>query len=255
MRNIDAETSSIIITEFRKSKNSIIFLDYDGTLVPFATYPELAIIDPGTLGIIRKLSDDLSNQIVIISGRNKNFLEKQFDNVNVTLVAEHGYYVRKPGGAWEITDNSGLQWKNKLLPVLSEYAERCKGAFVEEKSGCLAWHYRNADDELVLPVLNELRNALNMILQYLNDIEILEGNKVLEVKSKLYNKGIAAVNLMGNSCFDFIFAAGDEKTDELLFRNLPDSAWSISVGPVPSVSKYKVRDIQQLLELLRRMGQ
>jgi len=255
VRNIDEETSNKIITDFRKSKKSIFFLDYDGTLVPFARYPELAVIDENTLAIIKKLSDDLSTQVVIISGRNKNFLEKQFENVNVTLVAEHGYYQRKSEGVWQVTDNSNLQWKYELLPVLSEFAEGCNGAFVEVKAGCLAWHYRNADDEKVIPVLNDLRKTLTLILQHRNELEILEGNKVLEVKSNRYNKGIAAVNLMGNIHFDFVFAAGDEKTDEMLFRHLPDSAYSISVGAAPSVSRFKVSDIAQLLGLLKKMAQ
>jgi len=51
-----------------------------------------------------------------------------------------------------------------------------------------------------------------------------------------------------------VFAAGDEKTDEMLFRHLPDSAYSISVGAAPSVSRFKVSDIAKLLELLKRMA-
>ena len=94
---INKTISSQIVSDYQNAGQRILFLDYDGTLVSFAKYPELATIDKNTLEIIKMLSCDPKNQIVIISGRGKDFLEKQFSGVNVTLVAEHGYFIKRTG--------------------------------------------------------------------------------------------------------------------------------------------------------------
>ena len=251
---INKTISSQIVSDYRKAKRRILFLDYDGTLVPFAKYPELAIVEKDTLGIIRKLSVDPKNQVVIISGRDKMFLEKQFADTKVSLVAEHGYYIKKAGGEWEATINTDEQWKEAVLPILNEYVSRCHGTFIEEKTGSIAWHYRNADSEFAELRLHELMNDLAEIIRYKTDLEILEGHKVLEVKSGKYDKGQAANTLMADQNYDFIFAAGDDKTDEFLFNTLSDTAYTIRVGLSPSLAKYNITEIPVLLKLLEEFA-
>ncbi|MCL6100919.1 MAG: bifunctional alpha,alpha-trehalose-phosphate synthase (UDP-forming)/trehalose-phosphatase [Bacteroidetes bacterium] len=255
VRVIDKNNSSQIASAYQNADHRILFLDYDGTLVPFSKYPELATIDRSTLEIIRKLAEDPKNQIVIISGRDKNFLERQFKEMNVTLVAEHGYFIKSAGSNWETTITIDSQWKEAVMKILIEYVNRCNGSFVEEKTGSIAWHYRNSDPDFALLRLHELRDDLAEIIRvsHNKDIEILEGNNVLEVKSGKYDKGQAALALMKNKHFDFIFAAGDDKTDEFLFKVLPASAYTIRIGLSSSFAKYKVPDIPFLLKLLKGM--
>ena len=253
VRFVNQKISSQIVSDYQKASRRILFLDYDGTLVPFAKYPELAIVEKNTLEIVRKLSDDPKNQVVIISGRDKQFLEKQFEEINVCLVAEHGYYIKKGGGEWESTMNTDEQWKEVVIPIMNEYVSRCHGTFIEEKTGSIAWHYRNADSEFAQLRLHELRDDLAEIIRYKTDLEILEGHKVLEVKSGKYDKGQAANTLMMDQKFSFVFAAGDDKTDEFLFNALPDTAYTIRVGLSPSFAKYNVTDIPVLLKLLKEL--
>ena len=253
VRFVNQKISSQIVSDYRKANRRILFLDYDGTLVPFAKYPELAIVEKDTLENVRKLSDDPKNQVVIISGRDKKFLEKQFEEINVSLVAEHGYYIKKGDGEWEATMNTDEQWKEVVIPIMNEYVSRCHGTFIEEKTGSIAWHYRNADSEFAQLRLHELRDDLAEIIRYKTDLEILEGHKVLEVKSGKYDKGQAANTLMMDQKFSFVFAAGDDKTDEFLFNALPDTAYTIRVGLSPSFAKYNVTDIPVLLKLLKEL--
>ena len=58
---------------------------------------------------------------------------------------------------------------------------------------------------------------------------------------------------MLNDSFDFILAAGDDKTDEFLFKALPDVANTIRVGLSPSVAKYNVSEFSVLLKLLEAL--
>ena len=220
IRLITERLTCQIISDYGKASHRILFLDYDGTLVSFNRYPELATLDKITLETIKKLSADSKNQIVIISGRGREFLEKQFSDVRVTLVAEHGYFIKMAGKKWESTIETDLQWKDTVLPILNEYVSRCNGTFIEEKTGSIAWHYRNADFDFAQLRLNELRDDLTEIIRHKTGFEILEGNKVLEVKSGKYDKGQAAKTLMNGKSFDFILAAGDDRTDETIFREL-----------------------------------
>lgn len=247
---VNKSITTQIVTDYLKSDHRILFLDYDGTLVPFTKYPEMALIDDATKKIIRKLSDDPKNRIVIISGRDKEFLEKQFSGVKVNLVAEHGYYIKRMDGPWETTVSPNGNWKEAVLPILNEYVDRCNGTFIEEKTGSIAWHYRNADSDFAQLRLHELKDDLADIIRYKTDFEILEGHKVLEVKSGKYDKGQAASAMLVDQHYGFIFAAGDDKTDEFLFKALPETAYTIRVGLSPSVARYNVADIAVLLNLL-----
>jgi len=254
VRFINKTISSKIVSDYQKARRRILFLDYDGTLVSFAKFPEMATIGKNTLNIIKKLAGNSQNQIVIISGRNKDFLEKQFEGVNVTLVAEHGYFIKNGNEDWETTIDAPDDWKEVVMPILEEYVNRCNGTFIEEKVGSLAWHFRNADSDFAQLRLHELRDDLAEVIHYKTDLEILEGNKVLEIKSGKYDKGQAAKALMKDHDFDFLLAAGDDQTDEDLFKAMPDLSYTIRVGSSPSYAKFNVSDLSDLLGLLKTLG-
>ncbi|MBN2762516.1 MAG: bifunctional alpha,alpha-trehalose-phosphate synthase (UDP-forming)/trehalose-phosphatase [Bacteroidales bacterium] len=253
MKFINKDIYAQIASKYQHAKKRIIFLDYDGTLVSFHKYPEFANVDKDTINIIQRLSHDQRNHIVIISGRGVDFLDRQFQDIEINMVAEHGLYIKRSGKKWESTVKSDIRWKERVKPILMEYVNRCNGTFIEEKNGSLAWHYRNADMDFAQLRLNELKDELAEIIRYKTDLEILEGNKVLEVKSGKYDKGQAAKVFMTNEQYDFIMAAGDDKTDEFLFQALPESAFTIKVGLSPSYARYNVSDRTQLLQLLENL--
>ena len=255
IRLIKKSISSKIISEYKAAGSRILFLDYDGTLVSFTKYPEQATIDKKTLSIIKKLSYDTNNEVIIISGRTKDFLEKQFKGINVTLIAEHGYFIKEINKEWETRIDTDMQWKEAVLPILKEYVNRCNGTFIEEKAGSTAWHYRNADSDLAQLRLNELLDDLSEIRRHETGFEILEGNKVLEIKSGKYNKGEAARSIMKARNFDFILAAGDDETDEALFKALPAWAYTIRIGLTPSNARYNVSDYSLFLKILKDLAE
>lgn len=46
------------------------------------------------LGLLKKLSDNPNNIVVIISGNTRDTMEEHFDGLDVALLAEHGFYYR-----------------------------------------------------------------------------------------------------------------------------------------------------------------
>jgi trehalose 6-phosphate synthase/phosphatase len=250
VRLLNRQLADSIALSFSVAKKRILFIDYDGTLVPFTKDPAAAKIEKKTLELVSQIASGKNNTVVIISGRDKEFLEKQFHDINVTLVAEHGYFIKYPKKSWQTSHTPVLNWKESILLILNEYVSRCNGSFLEEKTGSIAWHYRNVESDFAQLRLHELRDDLAEIIRHKTDFEIIEGNKVLEIKSGRYDKGQAAKEILTNNNYDFVFAAGDDKTDEDLFKVLPEHAFSIKVGTSPSFAKYNVLNLNSLVKLL-----
>jgi trehalose 6-phosphate synthase/phosphatase len=141
-------------------------------------------------------------------------------------------------------------WKRQVLPVLQRYADRCTGAFIEEKNLSLVWHYRSADPGIALLRSQELKEELRELALRDGKLQVLEGHKVLEIKKAGYDKGSVVLKLLGRSRYDFLLAIGDDKTDEDLFRILPAQAQTVKIGIAPSLAKYNLANQQGVVRLI-----
>ena len=65
------------------------------------------------------------------------------------------------------------------------------------------------------------------------------------------NKGRAASRIISNDKYDFIFAIGDDWTDEFMFEELPDSAHTVKVGNVKTAAQYYINSNNDVLDLLK----
>ena len=145
------------------------------------------------------------------------------------------------------------EWKDRLRPVLQMYADRTAGAFLEEKTHSLVWHYRTVEPELAEARLLELRDALSAQLSSLG-LFVVEANKAIEVKPPNVSKGRAAHHFMHDGTPAFVLAAGDDRTDEELFDAAPDTAWTIRVGGGPTKAHLSVDSYADVIDLLDRLA-
>ena len=240
-RHVSGATGQSIINRYAKTKKRLIFLDYDGTLVAFKSNVADASPDQELYLLLDQLTEDPANHVVLISGRKHENLNNWFDDRNIYLIAEHGAWHKQQNTRWHkiqgLTDN----WKQDIYPIMETYVDRTPGSFIEEKTYSLAWHYRKAQKGLGELRANELMNNLKY---QANDkgLQLLPGDKVLEIKNMEINKGKAALTLTANEDYDFIMAFGDDYTDEDLFKALPDSAITIKVGSNISAAKFYLRN-------------
>jgi len=243
-----------IIGKFKNAKNRILFLDYDGTLVNFVNNPEHAFPDENLITLILSLTKLKNTKVVLISGRDKKSLGEWWLKIPVVLIAEHGVWIRKIGKDWTLSEKVQNNWMESVRPVIETFVDRTPGTFLEEKSYSLAWHYRKAD-----PELGEIRaNELSLVLKGLisnHGLNVLEGNKVLEIKSTGVNKGKAANKLLLKKEYDFIFAIGDDWTDEYLFKELPESTITVKVGMKKTAATYYLKDTDKVRNLLTGFAQ
>lgn len=243
-----------VLKKYSESSHRILFLDYDGTLVGFQSRPELAYPDEELKELLDALALNPKNRVVIISGRDKDTLGKWFKDKDFSIIAEHGAWLKLPYSDWQLLEIVNLDWKDTIRPVLEIFVDRTPGAFLEEKHFSLVWHFRKANKEQGFLRATELKAELaNMVMN--DQIEILEGNKVIEVKNVGINKGRAALTVMGMDKFDFILGAGDDYTDEYLFKELPESAVTIKVGTASSIARFNIGNAKRFRDLLRTFAE
>jgi trehalose 6-phosphate synthase/phosphatase len=85
------------------------------------------------------------------------------------------------------------------------------------------------------------------------DVQVMQGNKVVEIRNSGLNKGTAGMHWISKNEYDFILAIGDDFTDEDLFKILPDTAYSIRVGIIRSYARFNLHNYVEVIELLREM--
>ena len=248
-RKVSEKTLAEIRGKFTEGQNKVLFLDYDGTLQRFFGNPLDAKPDKDLLILLKKLHAAQKTELVIISGRDKNTLNEWFGNIGFSIIAEHGAWIKYKNEDWRERTHSQSEWKESIRPVLESYVDSTPGSLIEEKSHSLVWHYRQSDIELGALRALELRSVLSNLISN-QDLEILEGSKVIEVKVSGINKGNAALEYIRNTNYDFILAMGDDWTDEYLFKDLPNESLTIKVGTDRSAAKYYVDNHTAVRELL-----
>ena len=237
-----------LIKDFKKANKKIIFLDYDGTLVVFNEKPDLAIPDANLLQLIDALCALPNTDVAIVSGRDQAFLDKWFASLPVTLVAEHGHFIKKSGAGWNGTVIGKKDWMVDVMPIFETFTDRTPGTFIEEKQNSLVWHYRKTDPELASGRVVEIKTVLSSLIS--DELTILDMEKALEVVDRQVNKGSAVFEINNQNTYDFILCIGDDITDENMFVSLPDHAHTIKVGRKPTSAKYYIENVTQVKKLL-----
>ncbi len=251
-RILNSDMENVIIKNFCSSGRKIIILDYDGTLTGFKVQPIMAKPDVELLDILNNISKN--TELVILSGRDRNTLSEWFGNLHINLVAEHGVWIKEKKNEWQLLKPITADWKKEILNIFKLYADRLPGAFIEEKDFSIVFHYRNADPEMANVRINELKE--DMIYFTANvDVQVMDGNKALEVRNAGINKGTACLYFLSKNDFDFILAAGDDVTDEDMFKILPKNAYSIKIGIQPTAAKFNLFNFYNLRNLLKKLVQ
>ncbi|HEY8915196.1 MAG TPA: bifunctional alpha,alpha-trehalose-phosphate synthase (UDP-forming)/trehalose-phosphatase [Chitinophaga sp.] len=248
-RRLSPDMQHQVQQQYRKAEKRAIFLDYDGTLVGFNVNIDLASPDQELYKLLQHLTADPRNEVIMISGRKHETLSEWLGNMNMDLIAEHGAWTKKQGARWKKIPGLTDQWKQDIYTTLDTYTDRTPGAFIEEKSYSLVWHYRKVEEGLGELRANELTNTLRY---YTNDkgLQVLPGDKVIEVKNVEINKGRAAINWLQDRHYDFVMAIGDDHTDEDIFKALPEDTISIKVGSQVSAARYYLRNFHEVRQFL-----
>lgn len=252
-KNLDEQAGKSIAEEFGKAKNRMMFLDYDGTLTGFQPDPQAAKPDQFLLNLLNKLTKNPKNRVVIISGRDRETLDKWLGHMPIDIIAEHGVWLKEKNSDWDPITKLKSDWKNEFRPMIDTYVNRTPGSFIEEKDHSLVWHFRKVETGL-----GELRSReLTSHLKYLStgkNLQVLEGDMVVEVKNADVNKGRAAQKWINTYENDIALAIGDDWTDEDTFKAMPKNAVTIKVGSTSSAANYNIPSFKEVRAFLTALA-
>lgn len=252
---LDDYTRRNLYDTYRNAKKRLLILDYDGTLVPFSASPDMAVPGAELLDLFKNLSNTAENDICLISGRSSAWLEKHFGHLPVTLVSEHGARYKLKGEEWITEVQTNNDWKERVHTIMEMYVRRCANTLIEEKDFSMVWHYRNASIGQGTLRAFELARELDENIRG-RHLQLLMGNKIVEIRQSGINKGNFINKLITKEKYDYIFAAGDDRTDEDMFKALIDidNTFTIKVGPEASYAKYNLHTPQMIVSLLEGMS-
>jgi trehalose 6-phosphate phosphatase len=205
-----------------------LFLDVDGTLVEFADSPLETFVDDELKEVLRQVAERLGGAVALVSGRSLQYLDSLFAPLRLPAAGLHGVERRKASGA--IHGASFVDTRlNGARMALAELVRAHAGTFLEDKGRTVAVHYRLAPQ-----FESELRAALIATTKPLGShYHIQEGNMVLEIKPRGFNKGSAVGAFLQEPPFSGrtpVFV-GDDLTDEGGFRMVESHGGiSIAVG-------------------------
>lgn len=245
------ETSKLL-EGYHAAQSRLILLDYDGTLVPIAGSPEKAYPTPEVLTLLVTLSQDPANTVAIVSGRERNNLQEWFGKLSLTLVAEHGTWIKEKNSDWILQIPPQSTWKKHVYTLMETTTHTVPHSFIEKKEYGLAWHYRLSDEKLGEKKARMLSTQLSQFLAN-TGLEVIPGKKVIEVKHGAVNKGTAAQTLLSRNNYDCVIAIGDDRTDEDLFKVINPIGYTFKVGTGVTQAQYHLSHtytVHKLLELL-----
>ena len=254
VKMLDEKSVQKVKQQFKSAEKRCILLDYDGTLSAFTKNPAHAKPSDDVLLLLQSLSADSKNEVVIISGRDPDTLDNWLGTLPVHLVAEHGGFIRiKNSKNWEKQSATGPEWKDQIRPILELFVARCTGSIVEEKKNTLTWHYRNTHPDLGFIRSRELLNNLSHLTAN-TPLQVIDGNKVLEVRLQGIDKGLTALKMVKILDPDFILCIGDDTTDEDMFKALDDIAVTIKVGTAGTAAQFSIPSQLSVLPLLQQFA-
>lgn len=235
----------------------VLFLDYDGTLVPFRNRPEDARPRPELKEILRILAEKFS--VFIVSGRTVEDLKSMLSVdglpiVGLSFVGLHGMEIESNG---EYRLWNGAERLKALIEEMRTLIERnfadevLLGALIEDKRFSLALHYRTfLGDE------DELKKKFALVVgAYEEKVDVMHGAKVIEARPVGCNKGQAVKSILDKALASknvYPIYIGDDTTDEDAFISLKDCGHTVLVAETrrETKAKFYLNNPEEVLQFL-----
>ena len=233
-----------------------LFLDYDGTLAPIESRPELALMSEDMRGTLESLGAVCS--LAIVSGRARRDVEDLVGIGSLYYAGSHGFDISGPDGQ-DFEHHEG----RRFIPILARAAQDLEkaigainGVLVENKVYAVAAHYR-----LVKPEdMPDFRQRVEEVASSYPQLKLATGKKVIELKPDIaWDKGRATLWLLdtitpsGDAVLPIYI--GDDVTDEDAFSALRSRGIGILVSKSPreTAAGFYLRDTDEVQLFLNRL--
>ncbi len=258
---------SRLVASFQRARSRLLLLDYDGTLTPLVSDPATAIPSTSLLLTLAQLAGIKRTEVAIVSGRDRATLDRWFGELPISLIAEHGAFIRRWPNRWlrgvrrllppkwEKSTHASNSWKPAIRAAMEEMTSKVSGTWVEEKEYSIAFHYRNASVPEASQRARELVERLQPVAGDFG-LHLVEGNMIVEARVASIDKGFATRQWLQDGWRKpgFVLAIGDDTTDEDLFAAMPASAFTVKVGRHPSKARSRLESPVEVLQLLNDLA-
>lgn len=258
-----------VAKRFKQAAQTLLFLDYDGTLVPIAPRPELAVLPSRAIQLLEKVSQHNLFRLAIVSGRSLSDIKRLVHLQNIAYVGNHGLQIECPPSYSRATKPERTifvhpvakefqPWLSRLEQRLRERLAAIDGVLIENKGLTLSIHYRLAEQAAVRRI-EELSVEAAGDEQATVGLQITRGKKVLEVRPAVgwhKGKGVEWLLEAYGTAGSLPVFAGDDMTDEDGFGVLRRvGGISIVVGEncFSSTADYYLDSPEQLYDWLERL--
>ncbi|RNA22677.1 alpha-alpha-trehalose-phosphate synthase [UDP-forming] isoform X1 [Brachionus plicatilis] len=216
-----------------KGYNLSIILDYDGTLVPLQTHPDLAVLPDDVKSLLEKLAECKHIDVTILSGRSMENLKRLIKIKNINLSGSHGMELCLANGLQEECEQAVI-FRAKIPDLVKELRENvCEhGGWIEEKRYHVTFHWRDTN-----PSFKQLmiQKATEIVQKY--GFQATRAHCAVEARPPIgWDKGRGVYNILeklyGVTWADTYKAVfiGDDETDEDAMRALSGLGITFRVG-------------------------
>ncbi len=196
-----------------------LLLDVDGTILDTAITPNGVVVSGALRSSLKELHAKSGGALALVSGRLIKDLDNLFAPLRLPSIGGHGAEMRLEGSLStraRHADTIGEAFCN-LVAAAAAIDPR---VILEDKGTSLALHYRLAPE-----VEEALKTKVDALVSRVSieDLEVMHGKAVIEIKSTHFSKGVAVRELMESPPFLHrkpVFI-GDDTTDLSVFKILP----------------------------------
>ncbi|MDP6390383.1 MAG: trehalose-phosphatase [Alphaproteobacteria bacterium] len=224
-----------------------LFLDVDGTLLQIAETPGAVEVSARLRDLLERLEPALGGALALISGRSIANLDRLFGSLGLAVAGQHGMERRDAAGGMHHAEDDGVL--ESLRGPLEAFAEVHPGVVLEDKGRSMGLHYRQAPE-----AENAARAFIRQFAEKRDDVNILDGRMIFDIKPAHVDKGTAIATFMLAPPFAgcrpvFI---GDDATDEQGFPVVNEmDGISVRVGDgAETAATYRLMGVDAVLDWL-----
>src|ERR1700693_589449 len=238
------------------ARESMLFLDYDGTLSPIVSDPGAATLVDGAAEALEQVAAVCP--VAVLSGRDLADIRTRVDTPGLWYAGSHGFELTGPGGTYHQNEAAAA-----FVPVLERAAADLRdslaqipGVRVEHKRFAVAVHYREVTSERVGEIV-----ATTHKLGQRAGLRVTSGRMLVELRPDIdWDKGTTLawirdrIDAAGSLLPIYI---GDDLTDEDAFEAVQFDGIGIAVrhdedGDRKTAARFAVQSPDQARGFLQR---
>jgi len=238
----------------------LLLFDFDGTLAPIRPRPGQARLPAATRRVLQRLAAQADTQVGIVSGRSLEDVRQRVGLPGLLYVGNHGLEIWRSHQRW--VHPQAL----RLSPLIDQICGRLMTAFaeipgveIENKNLTASVHVRRVRPALV-PRVARLTQTVTKDVAGSRKVFIRPGKKIFDIRPSVdWHKGSAVNQLLKAAPrATLVLYAGDDLTDEDVFRSLPLPHLTIRIGRTGTTharARLSAEDVYRLLLRLERYPQ